>query len=215
MTNEKEYIIQSRIKNNLLLKKILADSGSMLQFSKKHQFSYPNLMDFVNLKRTVIVNNKICPHALRLCEIFNSEPQDLFPKKQWDNAVKTNSISKELTESEFNHVISLESEMEESVYMIEDSRKDDELKEALSTTLDTLSVIEKKIVELRYGLMGSPVSMSDIVKELQGFKYIDRSGHDVVFQAQSTSRIRQIHDRAIKKLQHHKRSKILKEVFNK
>ena len=77
--------------------------------------------------------------------------------------------------------------------------EDDMLKEELEEVLNTLSEREKKIVELRFGLLdGRPRTLREI-----GEKY------DL-----SRERIRQIEKKALKRLRHPKRSKKLKTYLS-
>jgi RNA polymerase sigma factor (sigma-70 family) len=137
-------------------------------------------------------------HMEKLCKYFGMTKEELFP--EWAKVVFVEDRKEVVKEIEIDKVMLNSPEVLR--LMAPDSPEDDfekeNLKQVLMGTLETLNAREKKVLELRFGLKDGKTRMLEEVARDFGV---------------TRERIRQIEDKALRKLRHPSRSKNLKDFI--
>jgi RNA polymerase sigma factor (sigma-70 family) len=191
---DKEYLIESKIKNNLLYKAIFSKYKSISEFCRIHNIGSGHVSSLINLKEPILTKKgEMRECVVKICDALNMTPDDLFPARQWHQSLKINKIQKEIDEEE---VLSLEQDSyQHDSYQLEDLSSKDDLKEEISLLLSTLSPREERIVRMHFGIDGVEQQTLDQIAKMFNV---------------SNSRIQQIVQKALRKLQHPKRCNKLK-----
>jgi len=93
-----EYIIHAKLKNNLLLSRILAKSESVAAFCRESGLSQSAIGELINLKAPALLKDgHWCSLAMKLSEIFGTLPEDLFSEEQQTVQLQTNEAFIEIT----------------------------------------------------------------------------------------------------------------------
>ena len=86
-----EYVIHARLKNNLLLSRILAAGKNVAQFCKNYNIPTSSVGDLINMKDSALKQDLSWREiALNLSEILNVPPEELFSEEQRTLQLKTN-----------------------------------------------------------------------------------------------------------------------------
>ena len=171
-----EYVIHARLKNNLLLSRILSVSKNVHRFCLRYKVNQCSVGLLINLKSPAL-NGKgsWTKMALRLAEIFVVPPEELFDEEQRVLRLRSNEAFIELSR--------------QTALLYADPIKkleDTDLVEKLLAS--GLTPREEKVLRLRFGVGNEegPMSLEDVGK-----------CYGVTGQ-----RIRDIEKRAIRKLRH-------------
>jgi RNA polymerase sigma factor (sigma-70 family) len=86
-----EYVIHAKLKNNLLLSRILERNKTVREFCRENNFNPSTVGDLVNLKRSALLKDGAWSlDAQRLSECFDCFPEDLFSDEQRTLALRQN-----------------------------------------------------------------------------------------------------------------------------
>lgn len=194
MTN-KDYRVELKVKNNLLLKKI-EDGGfaSVSDFCRKNNLSVSVVIALINFKKAPI--NKKGEWSglfLKLSTALKCLPEDLCPPQHLRKILKKNKAYFEMSANDVSFFLT--GSQEDAAPLIEHVLRDESAK-IINETLLSLTPREERVVRMRYGLTpdGEECSLEQIGKEYNVFR----------------ERIRQIEAKALRKLKHPQCSKDLR-----
>ena len=132
-----------------------------------------------------------------MMELLNSDEWTLF--EQYREVVeRENGVNKIVTDIPIDKIISLEDRsllMLESPDGVDESMMQESLEDEVSAVLDTLKDREKEVLKMYYGIGGEP--------ELNLFEIAEKVGL-------TRERVRQVRDKAVRRLRHASRSDILR-----
>ncbi len=93
-----EYVIHAKVKNNLLLSRILGCAESVAAFCAEHGLSQNLVGELINMKSPAQrKSGKWRPLVTRLAFIFGCEEDDLFTEEQRTAELKTNEAFVEMS----------------------------------------------------------------------------------------------------------------------
>jgi RNA polymerase sigma factor (sigma-70 family) len=188
----KDYRLEIKIKNNYLYEKMQEQGISTAAELARVVGLGPSVIgDILNLKVTPYTNKGTVRSSIQsLCDFFSCNPEDLFPAQHIFDPLTVNQGAIQANIGEL-----MSSNLLESAHNPDLLVEITEQKEALEKTLDQLTLREKKVLEVRYGL-GDEEACT--LKEA-GIKFGVRA-----------ERIRQIEAKALRKLRHPDRTKHLR-----
>tara|TARA_Y100000034_G_C6816703_1_gene367485 strand:- start:413 stop:1054 length:642 start_codon:yes stop_codon:yes gene_type:complete len=182
-----------RFKNSAFMS-ALERSGykSIAEFSRQSGISYHLLIDYANLK--LIFKNE--ENKQTMIKLLDSDEWTLF--EQYREVVeRENGVNKIVTDIPVDKIISLESKkllQLESPDSIDESMIKESLEIDVSAILITLKDREKEVLEMFFGINRPfPLILDEIAEEL----------------GLSRERVRQIKEKAVRRLRHHSRSERL------
>lgn len=183
---DKEYLVETRIKNNKLYKLIMQDYPSIAKFCKAYNLVETEVGRLINFKQRIYnkKNGKLNKIILKLMEIFNCKLEDLIPINY---AVKeTNKFLTELNEEEMlsladmsnNNLLALTDETSEDLQIKKEQKE--KIHEVINNYLWPREkyIIEEAVMNER--------KISDVARDLNI----------------SVTRAGQIRDKALLKLKH-------------
>jgi len=187
-----EYRVDVRVKNNLLLSKIESKGySSIAEFCNSMSLSDTYLYPYINMRKSIYcANGSIRPSILKICEILNCLPEELFTAAQAEAELKTNKRSYQVNEAEVKFF--LENTVEQK--SLEQIADGDLLNENLYKVLKTLTPREQEILKLRFGLDGETEHKLSECAEKFGV---------------TKERLRQIEQKAFRKLRHPIRAELI------
>lgn len=93
-----EYVIHAKVKNNLILSRILQKAPNVAQFCKESGLSQNLVGKFINMKSPALLRcGDWSVEAERLAQALAVEPEDLFSEEQATASLKSNEAFLELT----------------------------------------------------------------------------------------------------------------------
>jgi len=192
-----EYRIDIKIRNNLILSKIESlGYKSPLDFCKNIGISYGGLIAAANMKRPIFdKKGKIRPFINKLCDVLKCAPEEIFSANQMEASLATNKKTLLVNEAEAIYIMN----QTDSQKMLEEQVFDDQRNDAILTILSTLAPRERQIIEMRMGL--GEYNKEHTLKEC-GKKF-----------NVNKERIRQIEQKALRKMRHPWRSDPLREYI--
>src|SRR5258708_9852016 len=203
-TETNELRIESRARNNRLWELIfeIKKYDSVSAFSKSFGVNEVQIGAYLNLKKSPVKQRGEVWRVdiLRLCDALNVDPYYLFPLEL--HAKKNQEIVKPLYIAELKQRLGYDAQqaLELDRYLESDAFTD-----TVKAALNTLHPRESKIFAMRFGLRrNNPKTLNEIAATF-------RVTHE---------RVRQIEAKAIRKLQHPSRSRLLRDAalasdFNK
>ena len=198
MSDPKDYRIEIKVKNNRLLTKMeAAGYPSVAKLAEAIGVGRGIIDRIVKMKSAALDDDGYYrPEALRVAEFLNCTPYDIYPPAQMRGTIKENTA--QIT-ANANEVDSLTSSMRTLAFSPERKMILDEAKLALNGVLMTLTPREQRILDLRFGLTYGEEKTLDEVGAMFGVH---------------RERIRQIEQKAIRKMKHPERSKELRANLN-
>lgn len=203
----KDLRLEIKIKNNLIWKRIKDKFGdiSVAEFCRINNLYQTEVGKYLTFKKNPVGSKK--PRGLgkiglilaeiegenyfwkkipvRLAEILDCEPAELFPEHLRETRKNQYAI-----EVESRGLLSEGIYPSPEKYLI-----DGELKETISNLIETLTPREEKVLKARFGINGQKTeSLEDIGKKFNVEK----------------ERIRQIEEKALRKMRHPSKSKLLR-----
>jgi RNA polymerase sigma factor (sigma-70 family) len=193
-----DYRIEVKVRNNNILRKIeeagYKTVGEFCRLNNKLSWQ-SRIGDYVNLKETpLMTNGEYFPHVYEMCDILLCSPEDLFTEVQLQTALETNRRTLEVNEAEMRFFLENKTEQKLLEEIVDDSKKEG----IINDYLDTLTPREKKVIECRFGLNGRDKMTLEETGKL----------FDV-----TRTRIRDIESKALRKLRHQSRIKILQDLW--
>lgn len=191
-----DYRIDIKVRNNNILKMIESRGyTSALQFCTATGFGYATLTKLINMQDPPIgTDGEYRPSIPILCSKLNCLVEELFSSAQMEAAIESNKRTFQVNEAEMKFMLSNQQEQR----MLEDIIDDEKREQSMNDFLDTLTPREKRVIEHRFGLNDKEqLSLRDTGKLF-----------DV-----NPERVRQIEAKALRKLRHPSRRKILNGLF--
>jgi len=187
----KEYRLEVRVKNNWLWWAIKGCGfKTQKEFAEAAGVRYCNLGTLLSMKRSALTRDgSWCLDALRIAEYLDVFPEEIFPPKAM-RGIETNIAVRELSEDELS--VALEGPMSPEDYVFEKEKT-----KLLSDALSQLRPREERVVRARFGLNTDEKTLEEVGKDF----------------GRSRDRIRQIECKALRKLKHPKREKLLRELW--
>jgi len=151
MTETKDYLIEIRVKNNHLLKKISAAGYvSVSEFARAVGIHQTVMSKYVTLKSPAIDRwGKWRKSVERMAKLLKCLPEDLFPPQHIDKALKT---SKATIEAGIEEVAVFLTGGEDTARTALEHITREEATEHIRGSLSTLTPREQQVLEMRYGL---------------------------------------------------------------
>lgn len=186
MSNDKEYLVETKIKNNKLYQLIMQDYPSIAKFCEAYNLAQTEVGRLINFKQEIYnkKNGKLNKIILKLMEIFNCKLEDLIPLNY---AVReTNKFLTELNEEE---MLSLADMSNNNLLALTDETSEDlqikkEQKEKIHEVIDKYLLPREKYI---------------IEEAVMNERKISNVARDLNI---SVTRAGQIRDKAIRKLKH-------------
>ena len=133
-----EYVIHAKVKNNLLLSRILDRAENVNKFCAEENLCPSAVGELINMKTPALKARGWILLAQRLSDIFECDPEDLFTEEQRVAKLRSNSAFVEMSRQQVM-------EIADPLKMLEAS---DLVEKILSHP--TLRHKEKKVLRLRY-----------------------------------------------------------------
>jgi RNA polymerase sigma factor (sigma-70 family) len=153
--NSKDYLVEVKVKNNWLMKKI-KDAGyeNIAQLSKAHNLNPSEIGEYANFKKTPLNDKGEWRKSfLKLSEILKCMPEDICPPQHLENGLKNNNI---LFEANAQEILTLTSgNTYTAIPAIEKIIEEEDINQ-INQSLDYLTPKEKKIIEMRFALGEEP-----------------------------------------------------------
>lgn len=174
-----DYRVTVKVRNNNLLRAAEGAGLSIPGLACLAGVSYPALNDLVNMTVSPFLRNgSVRPMVERICAALNMPFDDLFSADQCE-ALTTNKSEKEVSAEE---VYALTASLQGGAQIAHDDGAED----AVTGALESLTPRERKVIEARFGFNGAEKTLREIGDEF----------------GVSSDRIRQIEQRALRKLRH-------------
>lgn len=188
MNIDKEYRIDFKVRNNLILRRIEeVGAKNIAEFCRTHALPQTEVGEILNMKKKILRDDgKFITIVYRLCDVFGCLPEDLFTEEQLYAELKTNKSHLLVGEAEAKYFLSQNSE----VNLLEDVAKND-LKNQIEKSILSLTAREGRIISQRFGLGEYEEHTLSEIAQKEGV---------------TMERIRSIEQRAISKLRHPTRS---------
>lgn len=196
---KKDYRVEIKVKNNNILKVIEAAGYKTVgEFCRvNNKLSLTSVIgEYVNLKKSPL-NRKgeFHDHIYEICDILNCSPSELFTEDQTNLCLDKNKKTIEVSEAE----VKFQLENIKENLALEDQMALNRLPSIVNSSLETLTPRERKVIEMRFGLNGHYIHTLEALSNVFGV---------------NKERIRQIEAKALRKLRHPSRSKLLLEYTN-
>ena len=198
-----EYRVDIKVRNNLILTK-MEEHGypSALQFCEGMGLSYGRLMKFLNMRESIFDSKgNIKGFIYKLCDKLGCIPEELFSASQMEASMKDNKRSIKVGEAEVRFLL----DQSNNQKLLEDNYFSEQVSERIENALDTLTLREKLVLEMRHGL--GDYDREHTLEEI-GLALSASGGCN-------RERVRQIEAKAMRKLRHpHRRPEIkLKQLW--
>ena len=191
----KEFRLKVSVRNNLLLSAIEAQGfASVAEFERACEIGIGRINNLVAMREAPIsTSGEFSKNAKLVMEVLGAAPTDLWTEQQLTIKLKTNSGERAIDADIVQHLLEQKSRTD-YLPSPEDSLLAAETAAIVEQVLGTLKPREKDILQERFE--------KDLTLEEVG------NHHGL-----SKERIRGIEAKALRKLQHESRSKILKELY--
>ena len=188
----KEYRMEIKVKNNLLYKKIYDTYGSVSAFCGTVDISEQMVRQFLNFKCELYNKrtSELKDSVKKLLNVFRCSLNELFPENY--KVIETNKRVKEVSQQEIEAISMQSPELQLLTYDIDSEIEQSDLRNNIEKILSTLTSIESEVIRLRY---------------LDGYT-LEETGKRIGI---SKTRVDQIAKKAVRKMAHPSRSKLLKE----
>lgn len=196
----KEYNLQLKVRNNLLLER-MREQGieTAADLSRASGVSQSRIGEFLNLKVSALMKKKNPVYGedswvpkkdvVRLCEFFGCDYTDLFPEYHLYTASEKNTFEAELTKAQLEGVCQKDPEL-----LLEHM----ELPDVVANITGMLSHRERKVINLRFGLGDNESHTLTEVGDILGV---------------TGEHVRRIQEKAMRKLRHPTRTNEIKKAF--
>lgn len=191
-----DYRVEIKVRNNNFLRK-LEECGyaTIGEFCRRNgMMNWRSILgDFANLKKSPLDRSgKFLNIVEKVCDILQCSPEDLFSEEQLTTALESNKRSIIVNKGEMKFML----ENQREVLSVEDQTDLTNLKVKVDNLLETLNPRESKVIAMHFGLRGHAAESLEVISKT----------FDV-----TPERIRQIKERALRKLRHPSRHKIVRD----
>lgn len=193
----KEYRVKVIVRNNLILSAIeAAGYKSQAEFARASGLKPQEVSDTIAFRVPPIgMNGRFSYVALTIMEALGAAPSDLWTPDQLNLKLRSNTIEKELSKEAILDAIQTECGSLLSIASPEEVIQENQKRDVVQKTLDTLTPTESRVLSMRYGFDdGVEKSLEEVGQEFKCTR----------------ERIRQIEAKALRKMRHPSRSDKLK-----
>jgi RNA polymerase primary sigma factor len=172
----KDYRVEIKIRNNLLLEKIeRAGYKNVAEFAKAISIPYSVISNFITMKKAPInkFTNTYSPRFMEIVDFLDCMPEDIFPKSRMSAPLKSNSVSFKGNEGDIKNLTSslasIATDPEKKMIV-------DEAHKAIQDSMYALTPKQHRVLTLLYGLNGEePKTFKEIGEEfgVTGQRIID------------------------------------------
>jgi RNA polymerase sigma factor (sigma-70 family) len=191
-STDKEYLLQIKVKNNLVYSAIKAKGyNSIPKFAKDNDIEYSWICRILSMTQTIFdKKGNYTRRTLKLCDVLGVAVDDLFTENQ---KYSRDKIQKniELGEKEVEAYCAMLENANLNQLSMEERLDIEQLETIHNKNLETLTPREQKVINLRFGLNGNKEHSLGEAGEIFGI---------------NRERIRQIEAKALRKLRHPSRS---------
>lgn len=150
---DNEYLLDMRIKNNVLYQRIMSECNSISEFAKKYNVRSDTLCKLLNFKQPIYdtrrgLNGKIVPVVSDLLKKLECELYDIIPENY--EVKESNHFFKEIDAITMSQLSYTEEQSLLTDYTTEDLCVQNELKRNLNEILQTLNPREERAVRDYY-----------------------------------------------------------------
>lgn len=191
-----EYRVEIKVRNNLFIKRIEhAGYKTIGEFCRINHLNTTDIGEVISMKRSpLMANGKFKVSVQKAADILQCAPDDLFTDAQLHLAMKTNKHCLLVNEAEMK--VMLETQLQPK--LLESDIEDSQRNGLLEKVLNQLSPRESKILRMRFGLDdGIEHTLEEISKEF----------------GCTRTRIRDIEQRAMRRLRHPAQSAQFREFL--
>jgi DNA-directed RNA polymerase specialized sigma subunit len=192
-----EYRIDIKVRNNMIMQRIeQAGFKNINAFCVAYDIYPSQLGEIIAMKCSPLKKNGQFKLIIeKISEILCCSPLDLFSDNQLHTILQTNKKHIEVNEAEMKFMLQNSDQklLEEKVF-------EDQFNGAIEDTLDTLTIRERKVINMRFGL--GEYNREHTLKEI---------GNEL---GTLGERVRQIEAKALRKLRHPDRNKALRPYLN-
>lgn len=194
---DKDYRVTVKVRNNRLLKAIEFSGHKPGQiFASLIDAPYVALNDLINMTMSPLIQRgeeagQYRGWVIRLCELLNKSPADIFSDEQLE-PLGTNTSEFDIDHAEMMSLKSIDANDFESI------TSESYMRSRVNEIVETLSPVEQSILTLRFGLDGHEHSPEEVGYLLNTPK----------------ERIRQIEAKALRKLRHPTRANWLRSYLD-
>jgi len=148
-----DYRVTIKVQNNNIVKRIL-ESGykSVMDFCQTHETIrtfYSRLNSIINMKTSPLnQSGKFHPGLIRVAGILGCMVEDFFSESQLNTSLQTNKRILQVAEAEIKFIL----ENKENIKSLEQNVYEHERTLKIKESLDLLSIREKKVISMRFGL---------------------------------------------------------------
>jgi len=188
-----DYRLEVKVRNANILRAMEARGiESVSELCRRTGASQTELGKIINLKKApMLVSGDWHPDVLKVCEYLMAMPSDLFSQEQME-PLTTNKSSVDIGFEDISRL--LDDPTQCPSLRLEQL----DVANTVNSVLETLTEREKKVLMLRFGIEGSEQTLEEVGKQF-----------DV-----TRTRIRQIELKALRKLRHPDRAKLLRPLYD-
>lgn len=194
----KDYLVEVKIKNNYLFSKMKENNIKSVAELCKLSNTHTGLVGkLANLKITPFnKRGTIRSWLIRVSDMLNCDPLDLFPTQHIEKALLTNEAVIEANLVDIESMSFLEDE--QSPFSLLENFTNEELKTKMNSLLCKLPPREHRLIELRYGLNGNEEHTFEECGKLLNI---------------GRTRVRQIEDKVVRRLRQPHISKTVQDYY--
>jgi RNA polymerase sigma factor (sigma-70 family) len=194
----KDYRIEVKVKNNKLLEKIEeAGYESVAAFCRACGLHQTAVGKFINMTQAPVnqLTGEYSQSFMKMVDFLRCMPEDIFPKAQMQQAMKVNKVT---TKADIGDVHSLTTSLRTLALPPEEKMIFDEAQASIQRAMETLTPREQRVLMLRFGFHDG----------------IEHTFEDIAGQfGVSKDRIRQIQEKALRKMRHPNRAKEIRNTM--
>lgn len=160
----KDYAVQIKIKNNFLLERMrLAGFGTASSLAKAAGVSQGAIGDLLNLKTSGLNSREHWrSHIVKIAECLRCLPEDLIPQQHHRAALARNSTEMRLSADEVQSLMLPDRDID---ILPDTPLKRAEVESSINRALHLLPPREEKILRLRFGFDGEPMTLEEVGKQ--------------------------------------------------
>lgn len=192
-----DYLVEVKIKNNWLMKKIKEngyENGN--QFAKAHSLQPTMVNSYLSFKEAPYNKKGEWRHSfIRISEALRCLPEDICPPQHLEKVLKKN---KSTFEASFSDIAGyLTGNQDTAMPAIEKILKEEDLS-GVSSVLQALTPREERVIRCRFGMTGDEeMTLAEVGQQF----------------GVTANRIREIEAKALRKLKHPSRARDLKQIL--
>ena len=194
----KDYRLEIKVKNNVVLKRI-EDMGydSIFVFCREKKLTYSSVLGITRFTAPFYNRNgDISEMVLKLAVALEIMPEEIYPPERRQKPLKDNKYVVEIEKAD---LMQISTSLRMDALPLDDRKMLNDFSSAIKQVMLTLTPKEQRVLDLRYGLTHGEESTLEEVGNAFNL---------------SRERIRHIEAKAIRKMKHPARSRLLREYLD-